>query len=65
MTSREINQRRYYDQEQFRVWPDGTVQCRDEGEPHSHMSDDYVLVWAWDDEEARRVAAISKAAPRS
>lgn len=65
MTSREINQRRYYDQEQFRVWPDGTVQCRDEDEPYSHMSDDYVLVWAYNDEEALRVATTSTAATHS
>lgn len=43
--------RRHYDEEQFRVWPDGTVQCCDE-DAYTHMSDDYVVVWARDEEAA-------------
>lgn len=30
----------------FRVWPDGTVQAVEDGAPHSHMSDDFVVVFA-------------------
>lgn len=43
--------RRYYDQVCFRVWPDGTVQEADEP-VYSHMSDDYVLAWAYDEDTA-------------
>ena len=44
--------RQFYDQEQFRVWSDGTVQCVEDGDPYSHMSDDFLLVWAYTEEEA-------------
>ena len=30
----------------FRVWPDGTVQAVEDGAPYSHMSDDFVVVFA-------------------
>ena len=43
--------RHYYDPVQFRVWPDGTVQSCDE-DAYTHMSDDYVVVWACDEETA-------------
>lgn len=48
--------REFYDQVQFRVWPDGTVQAVEDGEPYSHMSDDYAVVWAYDEDEARSKA---------
>lgn len=38
---------------QFRVWPDGTVQAVDDGEPHSWMSDDFLLAWAETEGDAR------------
>ena len=47
--------RRHYDEGQFRVWPDGTVQCCDE-DAYTFMSDDYVVVWAYTEEEAREIA---------
>lgn len=43
-------------QECYRVWPDGTVQAVEDGPPHTHMSDDFQLVWATDEEHALRVA---------
>lgn len=46
----------YYDQEQFRVWPDGTVQAVEDGAPHRWLSDDYATVWAYGEEEARAKA---------
>ena len=49
--TRELCPRRFYDEAQFRVWPDGTVQDCEE-EPHSHMSDDYAIVWALNEAEA-------------
>ena len=40
-----MNEQQFYDQVQFRVWPDGTVQCVDDGYPaYSYMSDDYATV---------------------
>jgi len=46
------------DRLQFRVWPDGTVQCVDEQpEPYPWMSDDFQVVWAMDEDEARASAA--------
>jgi hypothetical protein len=42
------------DQVQFRVWPDGTVQCCDD-DAYTYMSDDYQLVWACDEDEAYEV----------
>lgn len=50
-----INTKGYYDHEMFRVWPDGTVQHTDEP-AYSFMSDDYVCVWAYCEEEALRIA---------
>lgn len=38
----------------YRVWPDGTVQDLDD-EPHRWMSDDYEVVSAADEEEAREI----------
>lgn len=43
--------RAFYDEALFRVWPDGTVQCADE-EPYPWMSDDYRLVWGYDEDAA-------------
>lgn len=40
-------------QERFRVWPDGTVQAVSDGEAYEWMSDDYAVVWAVDEDEAR------------
>ena len=54
--SKTINTRGYYDHELWRVWPDGTVQHTDEP-AHSHMSDDYVVVWAYSEAEALSIAA--------
>jgi hypothetical protein len=40
----------------YRVWPDGTVQnCEDE-EPYNWLSDDYQLVSADDENQAREIA---------
>ena len=36
----------------YRVWPDGTVQGVEDGAPYSHLSDDYELVFAVDEEDA-------------
>lgn len=47
---------KWHDQTQFRVWPDGTVQAVEDGEPYSHMSDDYFVVWAYNEDEAREAA---------
>ena len=49
-----MNEQQFYDQLQFRVWPDGTVQYVDEGYPwpYSYMSDDYSTVWAYNEAEA-------------
>lgn len=40
----------------FRVWPDGTVQCVDEGDAYAWMSDDYWLIEAADEETALAAA---------
>lgn len=41
------------DQVQYRVWPDGTIQCVEDGEaPYAWMSDDYSTVWATNEDEA-------------
>lgn len=40
---------------QFRVWPDGTVQACEAGPPYSHMSDDYVTVFALCEDDARQM----------
>lgn len=37
---------------EYRVWPDGTVQLAEDGEPHRWMSDDYSTVLAHSEEEA-------------
>ena len=39
----------------YRVWPDGTVQSCDE-EPYGWMSDDYQLVFADNEDQAREIA---------
>ena len=36
----------------YRVWPDGTVQAKEDGPAYSHMSDDYLVVQAEDDDDA-------------
>lgn len=38
----------------FRVWPDGTTQLVEDGPPYDFMSDDYMIVTAYDDEDAVR-----------
>lgn len=40
----------------YRVWPDGTVQDVEEGDPYSWMSDDYQLVLAGSEEDAALIA---------
>lgn len=42
----------------YRVWPDGTVQDVDEGEPYPWMSDDFLLVIAPDEDAALRIADV-------
>ena len=42
----------FYDQSEFRVWPDGTVQAVEDGPPHEWMSDDFMRVWAYNEDEA-------------
>ena len=49
----------------YRVWPDGTVQAVEDGEPYSWMSDDFIVVYAMNDEEAWRLSPASRAAPTS
>lgn len=44
-----------YDTPRWRVWPDGTVQDEDDA-PHSWMSDDYMLVYAETEDDAREQA---------
>ena len=36
----------------YRVWPDGTVQSTEDGQPHQWMSDDFLVVSASSEEEA-------------
>lgn len=52
----------YFDsiKELYRVWPDGTVQEVDDGEPYSHMSDDFKVVLAEDGTEAAKLVLGSK-----
>ena len=40
----------------YRVWPDGIVQASEGGEPYSWMSDDFMLIHAVDEDEARSLA---------
>ena len=56
---------KFYEEEQFRVWPDGTVQAVDDGDPLSHMSDDYMLVWAYDERDALQAPSRKSRALRS
>ncbi len=37
----------------YRVWPDDTVQAVEDGDPYYWMSDDFVVVWAEDESDAR------------
>ena len=41
----------------YRVWPDGTVQSTEDGQPHSWTSDDFMVITASSEEEA---LALSK-----
>ena len=50
----------FYDQTEFRVWPDGTVQAVEDGEPYSWMSDDFMRVWAYTEDEAVAKAAAKE-----
>lgn len=47
----------FYDPTLFRVWPDGTVQEADQA-AYSWMSDDYALVWAYNEDEALNQANV-------
>lgn len=40
----------------YRVWPDGTVQATEDGEPYSWMSDDFMVIKAENEEEALAMA---------
>ena len=40
----------------YRVWPDGTVQATEDGEPYSWMSDDFMVIHAADEDEALSIA---------
>jgi len=44
---------------QFRVWPDGTVQAVEDGEPYSHMSDDFQTVFALCEDDAVAMALLA------
>ncbi len=44
------------EQSTYRVWPDGTVQATEDGGPYSWMSDDFMLIHAVDEDEARSLA---------
>lgn len=46
-----INAAKHPDEYLYRVWPDGIVQCTD-SEAWPWMSDDYVLVYALDEDHA-------------
>lgn len=37
----------------YRIWPDGTVQSAEDGDPYEWMSDDYMILWAINEEDAR------------
>lgn len=43
----------------FRVWPDGTVQAVEDGEPYSWMSDDFMTVKAADEEHAIKLCEVA------
>lgn len=45
-----------YGLEMFRVWPDGTTQPVEDGPPLSHLSDDFLLIPAWNPDHALHVA---------
>lgn len=36
----------------YRVWPDGTTQLVEDGPPYEFMSDDYIIIAAYDDADA-------------
>lgn len=36
----------------FRVWPNGTTQAVEDGEPYSWMSDDFAIIEADDEDQA-------------
>ncbi len=42
----------------YRVWPDGTVQATEDGEPYSWMSDDFMVIRAADEDEALLLAGV-------
>lgn len=46
------------DQSTYRVWPDGTVQATEDGDPYSWMSDDFMQVHAMNEDEARSLAGV-------
>lgn len=37
---------------EYRVWPDGTIQCVEDGEAYTWMSDDFIVVRAQCEDEA-------------
>ena len=46
------------DQIAYRVWPDGTVQSIEDGEPYSWMSDDFIVIHAKNEDEARTLVGV-------
>ncbi len=46
----------------FRVWPDGTTQSSEDGEPYPWMSDDFLQIDAGSEEEALEIAARAEMA---
>ncbi|ABM57179.1 hypothetical protein [Verminephrobacter eiseniae] len=42
----------------YRVWPDGTAQATEDGEPYSWMSDDFIVIHAADEDKARALAGV-------
>ncbi len=46
------------EQSNYRVWPDGTVQATEDGEPYSWMSDDFMVIRAAGEDEALLLAVI-------
>lgn len=37
---------------EYRVWPDGTIQCVEDGEAYTWMSDDFIVVRAESEDAA-------------
>ena len=55
--TKQLNDRLWYDMTLFRVWPDGTVQEADRV-AYPWMSDDHALVWAYNEDDALKMANV-------